>query len=79
MAERVCHDPDRAAGVAVAGFWLTLGSGLHRASRHPSGYGAALSDQDEDSGRLARVLAAAGQDDQFRRSLTLLVRSDLGR
>lgn len=77
LAERVCHDADRAAEVVVAGFWLTLGSGLHRASRHPGGYGAALGGPDGDTGQLARVLAAAGQDDQFRRSLALLVGSHL--
>lgn len=98
MAETICQDPDRAAAVVVAGFWLTLGSGLHRASRHPGGYGADVrtphstadlapatagavgsTDAADAAGPdlLDRVLAAAGQRDQFRRSLTRLVRSHL--
>lgn len=76
MAERVCHDADRAAEVVVAGFWLTLGSGLHRASRHPDGYGAALR-SGEQTPLLDRVLVTAGQSEQFHRSLTLLVHSHL--
>ncbi|WP_182379436.1 TetR/AcrR family transcriptional regulator [Nocardioides sp. WS12] len=80
MAEGVCHDLDRAAQMVVAGFWLTLGSGLHRASRHPGGYGAedqAVGSVDDERELLGRVLAAAGQDDQFSRSLALLIRSHL--
>lgn len=83
MAEQVCHDLDRAAQMVVAAFWLTLGSGLHRSSRHPGGYGAEeLSDPGEpasetESALRARVMATAGRSDQFRHSLTLLIRSHL--
>lgn len=83
MGEQVCHDLDRAAGMVVAAFWLTLGSGLHRASRHPGGYGSdGLSDPRDPAPETevalrARVMATAGRSDQFRHSLTLLIRSHL--
>ncbi|MFC7504974.1 TetR/AcrR family transcriptional regulator [Nocardioides sp. CPCC 206347] len=83
MGEQVCHDLDRAAQMVVAAFWLTLGSGLHRASRYPGGYGAEdLSDpgdpgSETETALRARVMATAGRSDQFRHSLTLLIRSHL--
>lgn len=83
MAEEICHDPNIAAEVVVASFWLTLGGGLHRASRHPGGDGAgilgpgAAEHRVDPDPAVERVLTAAGKDDQFRRSLTRLVRSYL--
>lgn len=85
LAEQVSDDPDSAAEMVVAAFWLTLGSGLHRASQHPGGYAAEGHPEDEPTSagpdelaRRARVLATAGRNDLFRRSLTLLIRSHLG-
>jgi AcrR family transcriptional regulator len=85
IAEGICHDLDRAAEMVVAAFWLTLGSGLHRASRHPGGYAADEHPEDEPTGTAseaeralrARVLATAGRDDQFRRSLAVLIKGHL--
>lgn len=77
MARQVCQDTDRAAALVVAAFWLTLGSGLHRASRHPGGYGAEADPGDDDQELLARVLSTAGQGEQLRRSLALLLAGHL--
>lgn len=77
VAARLCGDEDRAAEVVVAAFWLTLGSGHHRASRHSDPARSPHRSAPEDQAR-DLILARAVDVDQFRRSLTLLVAAHLG-
>jgi len=82
LGGRICGSDDRAGELVIAAFWLTLGSGQHRASRHAVDLDRSLRTEpaspDDEVALQARILAKSVDSELFSRSLTTLVTAYLG-